>query len=209
MKVVCLLSSGIDSPVAASLMLDKGADVICLYMDSGGSDGERQIRKVRDVVNAIEKRTGKRMKSYVAENGNFHMQARKKCERRYHCLLCKRFMYRVAGELCKRIGADAILTGESIGQVASQTLDNLKVLDCAVDLPVIRPLIGLDKEDTISMAREYGTLDISSGDVGGCPYVPHHPSTKAVAEKVANEEGKLDSDLLVKKSFDEMRDLYD
>ena len=98
----------------------------------------------------------------------------------------------MAEEVATREGADFIVTGESLGQVASQTLDNLVVLSRAVEIPVIRPLIGFDKQDTVEIARKIGTFDISSMRSESCPYVPRRPSTKAKPEEVESEEGKVD-----------------
>ena len=103
-------------------------------------------------------------------------------------------MYRIAGALAKEEGAKGIVTGESLGQVASQTLDNLLVLNDAADLPVFRPLIGLDKEEIIRIARDIGTFPTSTTRIKGCQAVPRKPSTRAVLEKIREIEGSLDCD---------------
>ena len=100
-------------------------------------------------------------------------------------------MYRIAQEVAKEIGAKGIVTGESLGQVASQTLDNLAVLDDAAQLPVYRPLIGFDKTDTISLAREIGTYDLSVAKASVCKAVPKSPSTKAQLQVILDLEKKL------------------
>ncbi|HUK92977.1 MAG TPA: tRNA 4-thiouridine(8) synthase ThiI, partial [Methanomicrobiales archaeon] len=111
---------------------------------------------------------------------------------KYTCLLCKRRMYRVAGAVAREAGAKGLVTGESLGQVASQTLDNLFVLNDAAELPVFRPLIGLDKEEIIRIARDIGTFPTSTVPIRGCQAVPKKPSTRAVLEKVREIEANLD-----------------
>ena len=113
---------------------------------------------------------------------------------KYTCIFCKRRMYRVATAFALRNGAKGIVTGESIGQVASQTLDNLVVLtDAASEVPIYRPLIGFDKEDTIRIAREIGTFTESISHASGCKAVPTGPSTKAKLETIREIEGKLEA----------------
>jgi tRNA uracil 4-sulfurtransferase len=115
---------------------------------------------------------------------------------KYTCLFCKRRMYRVATAYAKNIGAKGIVTGESIGQVASQTLDNLVVLTDATEIPVYRPLIGFDKIDTIQIAREIGTFGQSISHVSGCKAVPKGPSTKANLETILEIERRLKASYL-------------
>jgi tRNA uracil 4-sulfurtransferase len=186
MKGVLLLSGGIDSPVAGYLMLKRGVEVVGLHMDARPHSSEAGLGKAK----ALAAKLGIRL--IVAPYGRFHEEAARNCKTKIHCVLCKRFMYRVAEAVAVGEGADFIITGESLGQVASQTLDNLAVLDAAAEIPVMRPLIGFDKEDAIRVARAAGTFDVSSADVGGCPFVPHEPSTKARLEAVLGEEAKID-----------------
>ena len=111
---------------------------------------------------------------------------------KFTCLICKRRMYRIAAGVAREKGAKGIVTGESLGQVASQTLDNLLVLDDAADLPVYRPLIGLDKEEIIGIARTIGTFQPSTRIVEGCRAVPGKPSTSADLGKIREIEENLD-----------------
>jgi thiamine biosynthesis protein ThiI len=112
---------------------------------------------------------------------------------RYTCLVCKRRMYRLAEAVARDIGAKGIVTGESLGQVASQTLDNLLVLDEAASIPIYRPLIGFDKVEVEKIAREIGTFDASILPSEGCGAVPRKPATKAKLEEVAKIEEDLKS----------------
>ncbi|MBD3388018.1 MAG: hypothetical protein GF416_03125 [Candidatus Altiarchaeales archaeon] len=191
MKAVALFSSGIDSPVAAYLMAKKGVEVIALHMDSRPHTDDAGVEKARGLAEKV----GAKLR--VFNNSRFHQEVRDNCNPKLHCILCKRHMYRVAERIAEREGADFIVTGESIGQVASQTVENLEVLDNAVKMPVIRPLIGFDKEETIRIARDIGTYSISSRKSAGCPFVPKAPATKSRIEDVLKEESKIDLDALV------------
>ena len=110
-------------------------------------------------------------------------------EPRFTCVLCKRSMYRIAEEFCRHKRAKAIVTGESMGQVASQTLDNLFVLDSAVSIPVLRPLIGLDKVEIEDKARLIGTYSLTAHKVEGCKVVPSTPATTSRMEKIEKTRG--------------------
>jgi thiamine biosynthesis protein ThiI len=112
---------------------------------------------------------------------------------KYTCIFCKRRMYRIATAYANKIGAKGIVTGESIGQVASQTLDNLVVLTDATTIPIYRPLIGFDKEETIRISRDIGTFDQSISPASGCKAVPTGPSTKAKLEIIRDIESRLEA----------------
>lgn len=192
MKAVLLLSSGIDSPVAGYMMAKKGIDIEALYMDSSPHQDIREVDKVVSLVKRLSLATKKQIPGFKASNARFQTDVRANTETKYACLLCKRFMYRVAQEFAKKRGANAIITGESLGQVASQTLENMVVLDEAVDMRVFRPLIGLDKEETIEVARRIGTIEISEIQYGGCRFAPKGPSTGAKIQKILEQESKVD-----------------
>ena len=112
---------------------------------------------------------------------------------KYTCIFCKRRMYRVATAYADTIGAKGIVTGESLGQVASQTLDNLVVLTDAAEIPIYRPLIGFDKEEIVVIAREIGTFEQSTSHASGCTAVPKGPSTKANLDTIREIESKLEA----------------
>jgi tRNA uracil 4-sulfurtransferase len=200
-KGVLLLSGGIDSPVAGYLMLRQGVDMVAVHMDARPHSDEAGLQKARMLAKKMGEAAGKVVPLNVVPYGRFHEEAARLCRMKLHCIFCKRFMYRVAGEIAKREGADFIVTGESLGQVASQTLNNIMVLDETAKVPVIRPLIGFDKEDTIAIAREIGTFELSSMKSGGCPFVPESPSTMAKLGEVVEEESKVDMKGLVDESL--------
>jgi thiamine biosynthesis protein ThiI len=192
MKAVALISDGIDSPVAAYMMLKKGVEVTLL--NCGGH--EKNLEKVKKQARLLSK-FGKVSLLWVDFNIAWK-EISEKLERHYTCLFCKRFMYRVAEAIAKEEAADFILTGENVGQVASQTLQNILVNNSAIKTLVVRPLIAMDKEDTIKIAKEIGTYDISILPAVACEYVPHKPSTEARLEKIEAEEKKIDVSNLLK-----------
>lgn len=182
MKAVALMSHGIDSPVAAYLMKKKGFEIIFLHMKL-----------------LLEESSVQELKSQIDEKATLEVfdyypqleKIKNNCKERYTCILCKRGMLRTAENLAIEKGADAIVTGENLGQVASQTIENLKTIESAIEMPVIRPLLCLDKTEIISIARQIGTYNISTKENRKCPYVPNNPATKSVQEKVQQEEKKL------------------
>ena len=127
-------------------------------------------------------------------------------DRKYSCLLCKRMMYRVAERLAEKFGAEGIVTGEAIGEQASQTLTNLRVLNDAVTAyPVHRPLLGFDKAETEALARKIGTYEVSSKKAGACTAVPYSPSTKAKLEDVNKAEEKLNIEQMIEKTLESLK----
>ncbi|WP_048159942.1 7-cyano-7-deazaguanine synthase [Thermococcus barophilus] len=176
MKAVALLSSGIDSPVAIYLMLKKGLEVIPIHF----KQDEGKYKKVQKIWKQLKELYPERLKELVVVDV-YEYQApvfEKIMEMKKHkwiCVFCKFTMYRKATEIARENGALAIITGDSLGQVASQTLDNLFIISLATDLPILRPLIGLDKEEVIKIAKKIGTFDISIEPEEGCPFVPKHP----------------------------------
>ncbi|MDD5181686.1 MAG: 7-cyano-7-deazaguanine synthase [Candidatus Nanoarchaeia archaeon] len=191
MKAVCLLSGGIDSPVAAHMMLKKGIDVVLLNCSYGEKPAEK-VLKLRNVL-------GKRITLYSADMTPCWKTFAEKLSRKHTCLFCKRMMYRLAKKLAKEIGADVLITGENMGQVASQTLVNMAVNDSAINMFVVRPLLAMDKQEIIKIAKGIGTYELSIHDAGCCPYVPNEPSTQAKIEFIESEEAKIDIKELLEK----------
>ncbi|MBO5653868.1 MAG: 7-cyano-7-deazaguanine synthase [Candidatus Methanomethylophilaceae archaeon] len=202
MKFVTLLSGGIDSPVAAYLMANVGADVILLHMDNGEYGDPKEIDKVKKIAARLSEITGKELPLFIAAHGPNQEAIKKNCEYSYQCVMCKRVMQNVAKRFAQMNGCDGIIMGDSLGQVASQTLRNIKAEQCDVDFPIVRPLIGLDKEEIINIAKRIGTFDISIIQTGGCKVVPMKPVTEATIDKVLANEAKLDFEKLVADSAD-------
>jgi len=198
MKLVSLISGGIDSPVAAYLMLKKGAEVVALHADNHGFAGELEGSKIVRLVRHLEKLTGKKITLHVISHKGAQEAFFGACNTHFQCVFCKRTMFRVGEQIARLEGAQALLTGDSFGQVASQTLINMGVESQAVALPILRPLIGMDKVEIIEIAKEIGTYDISIESAKeGCPYVPNKPSTSAQLERLLAEEAKIDVESLV------------
>lgn len=201
MKLVSLISGGIDSPVASYMMAHVGADVILLHMDNGPYGDPKEIEKVVDIAKQLESVTGKEFPVYVADHGNNQAQIQKCCDRAYQCVMCKRFMHAVARRFAQENGCEGIVMGDSLGQVASQTLRNIKAEQSSFGFPIVRPLIGLDKVEIIDTAKRIGTFDISIRKTKGCSAVPQKPITMASAEKVDELTSKLDFAGLVEASL--------
>lgn len=194
--LVALVSGGIDSPVAAWMMMKRGCRILPLFVALDTFLDETTIARAERVVEVLARyQPGIRLTvihdSYLAD-------AKKELACRglekYTCILCKRRMYRVATAFAHQAGAKGIVTGESLGQVASQTLDNLLVLtDAASDVPLHRPLIGYDKEETMGIARRIGTFFESTSHASGCKAVPKGPSTRANAGIIRDIEASLEA----------------
>jgi thiamine biosynthesis protein ThiI len=192
MKAVCLLSSGIDSPVAAYLMASRGAEVLLLHMDNFGSGDPRILEIVKDLAVVLRRVTETSMPLYSAPYLGMQQRIRERCGRSYQCVLCKRYMLRTARDFALREGAEAIITGDSMGQVASQTLQNILVEQRGLEFPVLRPLIGLDKLEIEAVAREIGTYEQSIRKAPSCPFVPQKPQTSAEIGAMSREESNLE-----------------
>lgn len=194
MKVICLLSSGIDSPVAAYMMASRGADVILLHMDNFGPSDGRTVNVVQDIAGVLREATGSELPLYSAPYHSFQDRIAFQCDKSFQCVLCKRFMLRMAKDLARREDAEAIITGDSLGQVASQTLQNILVEQRGLEFPVLRPLIGLDKIEIEAIAKEICTYELSITKLPGCKYVPKRPKTSASEKNMDLQESRLDPD---------------
>jgi len=193
-SLVALVSGGIDSPVAAWMMMKRGCRILPVFVALEGilgEDARARAGRVVEVLRGYQPDIRLRVvpDTYLACARD---QLRREGREKFTCLICKRRMYRIAASLAREEGAKGIVTGESLGQVASQTLDNLLVLDEAAELPVYRPLIGLDKDEITRMARTIGTFDPSTESVGECRAVPGKPSTSADPGRIREMEESLD-----------------
>jgi thiamine biosynthesis protein ThiI len=196
--LVALVSGGIDSPVAAWMMMKRGCRIMPLFValdtfldDTTVARAKRVVEQLAGYQPGIE---------LLVVSDPYLAAAKKELIRRhlekYTCIFCKRRMYRVATAYADKVGAKGIVTGEALGQVASQTLDNLLVLDEAAGIPVYRPLIGFDKEDAIRTAREIGTFEQSISPASGCTAVPKGPSTNAKLDTIREIESKLEATVM-------------
>ena len=202
MKLVALISGGIDSPVASYIMSKRGADVILLHMDNGIYAGKEEVEKVKRLSKRLAEVTGKGFPVYVLDHETNQSLIKERCEHPYQCVMCKRTMQFVAKEFALRHGCSGIIMGDSLGQVASQTLRNIRAEGTELDFPIVRPLIGMDKNEIIEIAREIGTYDISIIQTGGCGVVPLKPITEARTDKVLELQSKLDFEKMVSDCVD-------
>ncbi|MCK4717095.1 MAG: hypothetical protein KAT70_00390, partial [Thermoplasmata archaeon] len=191
------LSGGIDSPVAVYL-LAREHEVYLLNMDNRPFADEEEWKNVRELAKRLREVTGKPLPLYSSSHGPAQGEFKDRCTARYQCILCKRMMFRTAEMLARRLGAGAIGTGDSLGQVASQTLQNMAVVEEAISIPVLRPLVGLDKTEIIEIARRIGTYEISILQSTGCTLAPDKPAVKAELKLIRAEENKLDMERIVR-----------
>lgn len=196
MKLLSLISGGIDSPVSTYLMLKK-ADIIAVHFDNQPFTDKNQMNKAIELVRHLEKITNKKIKIYIIAHGKNQLNFVKNCKRNLNCLFCRRMMFRVAEKIAKKEVAKFLLTGESLGQVASQTLTNIKVESRAIKIPILRPLIGFDKIEIERIAKKIGTYEISISPGLCCTIVPNKPRTSAKLEDVLREEEKVDIEKMV------------
>jgi len=191
-KVVALISGGIDSPVAAWLMMKRGAQIIPVHFRKT----EEEEECFRRIVSVLRKFSyGAEAEPIVVEHGPILAKYQEYGAREWICLLCKRRMLVMANRIAKEVGANAIVTGDSLGQVASQTLHNLEIESRCLEKPILRPLIGMDKEEIVKIAKEIGTYEISISHGIRCPFVPKRPKTRGkwnefikVVRKVGEDE---------------------
>lgn len=205
MRLIALISGGIDSPVAVHRMCSVGAEVVLLHMDNTPYSDAAQLEDVKDIADALRRSTGQELPLWIAPHGPSQDTIHDGCPHPYQCVMCKRAMQRTARELGKRLGCSGIVMGDSLGQVASQTLRNIRAENQGLDFPVARPLIGLDKLEIEAIAKEIGTYEISIRPGHGCSIVPIRPVTEADPAKVAEMSASVDIDTLARASADAAR----
>ncbi|MEM3737728.1 MAG: hypothetical protein QXJ75_06595 [Candidatus Bathyarchaeia archaeon] len=202
MKFISLISGGLDSPVATYLVgVQRGVEIIPVHFDNYPfSERVTRLRALRCCSRLA--RLVKMEGLYVFPNGRNLVEFIEHCNRKLTCILCKRMMLRVTEKFAEEVGAAALVTGESLGQVASQTLTNMYVEGSAVSIPVFRPLIGLDKKEIVNLARKIGTYTDSISPASYCSGSPNKPATKSKLDKVLAEEEKVDMQTLLFKTLE-------
>jgi tRNA uracil 4-sulfurtransferase len=194
-RAVCLISGGFDSAVAAWMMLKRGVELDYVFCNLAGEAYERSVVRVTKIL-ADDWSYGTRPSLHVVDFGKVLDDLRASSQPRYWQLVLKRLMYRTADRIAREVRAQAIITGEAIGQVSSQTLSNLAAIDRASGLPVFRPLLGFDKGDIVDASRRIGTFDISAKVKEYCAIAPGNPVTSATPHETEVEEKKLDPAVL-------------
>ncbi len=208
MKYVSLISSGIDSPVASYLFFKKSTELILIHADNRPYTDNREIDNFILLSKCLKNLTKINMKFFLIPHGiNLNIYQRN-CDSKYTCIFCKRMFLRYAEKILIEEKADGIIMGDSLGQVASQTLYNMKIIDQSIKTPILRPLIGMDKEDIIKIAKKIGTYNISILPKNKCEAVPYKPSTRAKLEKILSEEKKININKMLKESIKQKEELF-
>lgn len=207
-KAVTLLSGGIDSPLAAWLIARRGVALNAVHFHSYPYTSERSKKKVISLAQQLARYTGK-MTLYIFPFTEIQEAIADYCPQDQLTIIMRRMMMKAASRIAARTSAQALVTGESIGQVASQTMESLTVTNAAVDLPVFRPLIGMDKEEIIDFTRQIGTYNISIQPYTDCCtiFVPRHPQTKPRLDKIKESESHVDFDSLLKKGMEHLEEI--
>ena len=197
-KACLLLSGGIDSPVAGWMIAKRGVHINAVHFHSYPYTSDRAKEKVLDLARILsESCCGIRV--HIVPFTKIQMEIHEKCPEEYTTLIMRRFMMRIAEKVARQENSEALITGESVGQVASQTMTALGTTDMVVDMPVFRPLIGFDKEEIIAVSEKIGTFETSSLPYEDCctVFTPRHPATHPKMEKILEGESKLDIDGLI------------
>ncbi len=201
-RAMLMLSGGIDSPVAGHMIARRGAAIDAVYFETPPYTGEAAAEKVRTLAEKLTEYCGE---IYLHSVSLTEIQETlvSTCKERLFTLLLRRFMVRCACRLAERYGAGSLITGESLAQVASQTMQSLAVTDAVATIPVLRPCIGLDKEEIVVRAREIGTFETSILPYEDCctVFTPKHPDTRPDMADILEEEAKLDVDGLVERAL--------
>lgn len=204
-KGLLLLSGGIDSPVAGWMMAKRGVALDAIHFESYPYTSERAREKVFELARILSEWCGN-INIHVVSLTHIQEELQKSCVEDYFTLLLRRYMMRLSCRVAKRFGCDALITGESMGQVASQTMKAFAVTDSVCDKVVFRPCIGMDKEEIITTSRKIGTFDTSILPYEDCctVFTPKHPKTQPELQKVIVQENKLDFHSLEDEAFDGM-----
>ena len=201
-KGLLLLSGGIDSPVAGFMIAKRGVRLDAMHFESFPYTSERAREKVLALAEKLTAYTGD-IHVHIISVTKIQEVLRDTCEEDYFTLLLRRFMMRLSERTAEKFACDALITGESLGQVASQTLEAISVTDAMVQMPVFRPCIGLDKEEIVQISRRIGTFETSILPYEDCctVFTPRHPKTRPDAVRVAEEAAKIDFDTLCDEAF--------
>ncbi len=202
-RAAVLLSGGIDSPVAGYMIAKRGVELECIHFFSYPYTSERAKEKVLELAKLMTRYCG-RMTVDVVGFTEIQEAIRDHCREEYFTIIMRRFMMRISEAIARDHGAKCLVTGENLGQVASQTMDAMAVTGAVVHMPIFHPLIGMDKEEIVTIARKIGTLDTSILPYEDCctVFTPKHPKTKPSLGPVEAEEAKLDVEGLIARAIE-------
>jgi thiamine biosynthesis protein ThiI len=194
---VMLMSGGIDSPVGLYYMLRQGHEVVTVHMDNRPFTDDTPLEKVMDHLKVLGARFGRKIPLYVLPHGPTQIALMRNTDRHVGCIMCRRFMWRSAEKIAERESATFLVTGEALGQVASQTLSNMRSATASVKLPIVRPLIGFAKQEIEAVAKEIGTYGISTRPGLCCQAVPDKPATRSDLVQIGREEERIDVEAIL------------
>ena len=208
-KAVLLISGGIDSPVAGWLSMKRGVEIVGLHFHSYPFTSQRAKEKVLDLVRELTSYSGA-MKVYVNHFTEIQKAIKQSCPKELYVTLMRRMMFRIAAKVAEKEAALALVTGENLGQVASQTLDSMNVINEVVSLPVIRPLVTMDKIEIIALSKKINTFDISIQPYEDCCtlFLPDNPAIKPKLHKVIAAEENLAIEELIEESMEKTEVLW-
>jgi thiamine biosynthesis protein ThiI len=201
-KLLCLISGGIDSPVAANLMQKRGSKIVFVNFDAYPATPRENQEKVKDLVRVLTEYQFD-SKLYIVPFLSIQQNIIKKVPEDYRVVFYRRMMLRLAKMIAQKEDVLALITGESLGQVASQTVENIRAISEAIDLPILRPLIGFNKEEIIALAKQIGTYELSVQPFEDCCslYVPQHPVTRADLNLILDTEKDWDYEKILNNAF--------
>ena len=197
-RAMCLLSGGIDSPVAAYMIAKRGVEIEAVHFFSYPYTSQLAKDKVLELARLVTRYSG-RMTVNIVSFTQIQEAIRDNCPEEFFTLIMRRFMMEISQRIAKEDGCGALITGENLGQVASQTMEAMTVTGAVVDIPVFMPLIGMDKEEIVTIARKIGTMETSILPYEDCctVFTPKHPKTKPTIGQLLNAEKKLDREALI------------
>ena len=202
-RAMCLLSGGIDSPVAAWMMAKRGMEIESVHFFSYPYTSQLAKDKVLELARLVTCYSG-RMTVNVVGFTKIQEAIRDNCPEEFFTLIMRRFMMEISARIGKEHGCGALITGENLGQVASQTMEAMTVTGAVVDIPIFMPLIGMDKEEIVTISRKIGTFETSVLPYEDCctVFTPKHPKTKPTLAQVINAERNLDREALINRALE-------
>ena len=202
-RAMCLLSGGIDSPVAAYMIAKRGVEIECVHFFSYPYTSQLAKDKVLELARLVTRYSG-RMTVNIVGFTEIQEAIRDNCAEEYFTLIMRRFMMEIAQRIGKQHGCTALITGENLGQVASQTMEAMAVTGAVVDIPIFMPLVGMDKEEIVTISRKIGTFETSILPYEDCctVFTPKHPKTKPTLGQLINAEASLDREELIQKALE-------